>query len=107
MHERRTPTLLHTLDQPEKPSQNTMLAAQWIETIKIINTLGDRPIPAAKKNHQTSQDFIDGNDREDTMPLHERRTFTPPHNLDQSEKPTQKPYCLHNGLTRERLRKYV
>ena len=37
------------------------------------------------------------------MPLHERHTFTPPHNLDQSEKPTQKPYFLHNGLTRKTL----
>ena len=51
MHERHTTTVLHTLDQSEKPSQNTTPAAQWIETIKTINTLGDRPIPAANKNH--------------------------------------------------------
>ena len=45
-HERHATTLTHTLGQSEKPTQNPILAAQWIETIQNK----DRPIPIAEKN---------------------------------------------------------
>ena len=70
MLERRTSTLPHTLNQSEKSTQKTIRTAQWNETIKIRNTLGGPPIRTANRNHhETTQDLLDENDREEeTMP---------------------------------------
>ena len=72
-HERHTFTPTQTLDQSEKSTQNTKVAAQWIETIKTTNTRRGPSTPTENKNHQTSQDLLDGNDREDRIRAPRRR----------------------------------
>ena len=69
MHELRISALPHTLDQFEKTTQKTILPAQWNETIKTRNMFGGPPNPTVNRNHhETTQDLLDENDREDTVP---------------------------------------
>ena len=69
MHQQRISTPPHTLDQLEKTTQETILSAQWNETRKTRNMLGDPPNPTVNRDHhETTQDLLDENDREDTVP---------------------------------------
>ena len=75
MHELQISTLPHTIDQFEKTQQKTIPPAQWNETIKTKNMLGGPSTPTVNRNHhEATQDLLDENDREDTVP-HEQDTL--------------------------------